>query len=129
MEVDPDTGQVTVHRLVTAHDVGTIINPLDHQGQIDGAGDARRVGENVAEVCQAEVRQAKRMVRDARAGEVERAEAGTPREHCSVGVYGPHELERLLDLHGRPQPGSGRQATTAHASGGMWTFTSSEPTS
>src|SRR3989442_12670835 len=35
--VDPDTGQVTVHRIVTAHDVGTIINPLDHQGQIDGA--------------------------------------------------------------------------------------------
>jgi CO/xanthine dehydrogenase Mo-binding subunit len=37
VEVDPETGQVTVHRLVTAHDVGTIINPLDHQGQIDGA--------------------------------------------------------------------------------------------
>jgi CO/xanthine dehydrogenase Mo-binding subunit len=26
-----------VQRIVTAHDVGTIINPLDHQGQIDGA--------------------------------------------------------------------------------------------
>jgi len=37
VEVDPETGQVTVHRMVTAHDVGTIINPLDHQGQIDGA--------------------------------------------------------------------------------------------
>ena len=37
VEVDPDTGQVTVHQIVTAHDVGTIINPLDHQGQIDGA--------------------------------------------------------------------------------------------
>jgi CO/xanthine dehydrogenase Mo-binding subunit len=37
VEVDPDTGQVTVHRIITAHDVGTIINPLDHQGQIDGA--------------------------------------------------------------------------------------------
>src|SRR5438132_1116522 len=37
VEVDPDTGQVTVHRIVTAHDVGTIINPLDHQGQIEGA--------------------------------------------------------------------------------------------
>jgi len=33
-------GQVTVHRLVTAHDVGTIINPLDHQGQIDRRGHA-----------------------------------------------------------------------------------------
>ncbi|HZU07472.1 MAG TPA: xanthine dehydrogenase family protein molybdopterin-binding subunit [Chloroflexota bacterium] len=36
VEVDPETGQVGVRRLVTAHDVGTIINPLGHQGQIDG---------------------------------------------------------------------------------------------
>ena len=28
--------QVDVLRLVTAHDVGTVINPLAHQGQIDG---------------------------------------------------------------------------------------------
>ncbi len=34
--VDPETGQVRVDRLVTAHDVGTIINPMLHQGQIDG---------------------------------------------------------------------------------------------
>jgi carbon-monoxide dehydrogenase large subunit len=34
--VDSETGQVRLHRLVTAHDVGTIINPLTHQGQIDG---------------------------------------------------------------------------------------------
>ena len=37
VEVDPETGQVKVHRIVTAHDVGTILNPLGHQGQIDGA--------------------------------------------------------------------------------------------
>ena len=36
VEVDTETGQVKVLRLVTAHDVGTIINPLAHQGQIDG---------------------------------------------------------------------------------------------
>ena len=36
VEVDPETGQVRLHRFVTAHDVGTIINPLGHQGQIDG---------------------------------------------------------------------------------------------
>ena len=36
VEVDPDTGAVRVDRLVTAHDVGTIINPVTHQGQIDG---------------------------------------------------------------------------------------------
>jgi CO/xanthine dehydrogenase Mo-binding subunit len=37
VEVDPDTGAVSVHRVVSAHDVGTIINPVAHQGQIDGA--------------------------------------------------------------------------------------------
>jgi CO/xanthine dehydrogenase Mo-binding subunit len=37
VEVDPDTGAVQVHRMVSAHDVGTIINPVTHQGQIDGA--------------------------------------------------------------------------------------------
>ena len=36
VEVDPDTGQVTVKKIVTAHDVGTILNPLAHQGQIEG---------------------------------------------------------------------------------------------
>lgn len=36
VEVDPETGQVRVHRLITAHDVGTIINPVTHQGQIEG---------------------------------------------------------------------------------------------
>jgi CO/xanthine dehydrogenase Mo-binding subunit len=37
VEVDPDTGAVRVHRVTSAHDVGTIINPITHQGQIDGA--------------------------------------------------------------------------------------------
>ncbi|OGQ50769.1 MAG: hypothetical protein A3I10_06675 [Deltaproteobacteria bacterium RIFCSPLOWO2_02_FULL_57_26] len=36
VEVDPETGQVKLHRFITAHDVGTIINPIGHQGQIDG---------------------------------------------------------------------------------------------
>jgi len=36
VEVDPETGQVHVRRITSAHDVGTIINPLGHQGQIDG---------------------------------------------------------------------------------------------
>ena len=36
VEVDPETGQVKVLRVVTAHDVGTIINPIAHQGQIAG---------------------------------------------------------------------------------------------
>ena len=37
VEVDADTGAVRVHRVVSAHDVGTVINPVAHQGQIDGA--------------------------------------------------------------------------------------------
>ncbi|HWH80260.1 MAG TPA: molybdopterin cofactor-binding domain-containing protein, partial [Candidatus Binatus sp.] len=37
VEVDPETGAVKLHRMITAHDVGTIINPTAHQGQIDGA--------------------------------------------------------------------------------------------
>ena len=36
VEVDPETGEVTVNKLVTAHDVGTVLNPLTHQGQIEG---------------------------------------------------------------------------------------------
>jgi CO/xanthine dehydrogenase Mo-binding subunit len=36
VEVDPETGRIKLHKFVTAHDVGTIINPLGHQGQIDG---------------------------------------------------------------------------------------------
>ncbi|MCH8847699.1 MAG: xanthine dehydrogenase family protein molybdopterin-binding subunit [Chloroflexi bacterium] len=37
VEVDAETGQVTLKRLVTAQDVGAIINTLGHQGQIDGS--------------------------------------------------------------------------------------------
>jgi CO/xanthine dehydrogenase Mo-binding subunit len=36
VHVDRETGQVRVRKLVTVHDVGTIINPVGHQGQIDG---------------------------------------------------------------------------------------------
>ena len=35
--IDPDTGAVHLLRFTTAHDVGTILNPVDHQGQIEGA--------------------------------------------------------------------------------------------
>jgi CO/xanthine dehydrogenase Mo-binding subunit len=36
VEVDRETGQVRVRKIVSAHDVGTVINPLTHQGQIEG---------------------------------------------------------------------------------------------
>ena len=37
MEVDTETGNITVKQIVTSHDVGTVYNPSGHQGQIDGA--------------------------------------------------------------------------------------------
>ncbi len=36
VEVDPETGQVKLRRFTSAHDVGTVINPLTHQGQVEG---------------------------------------------------------------------------------------------
>ena len=36
VEVDPETGEVKLLSFTTAHDVGQIINPLGHQGQING---------------------------------------------------------------------------------------------
>ncbi len=36
VSVDPETGQVVVERLTSSHEVGTIINPRMHQGQIEG---------------------------------------------------------------------------------------------
>ncbi len=35
--MDPETGEVKLLRFTTAHDVGRVLNPLDHQGQIEGA--------------------------------------------------------------------------------------------
>ena len=35
--VDPETGQIKLLRYTTAHDVGQIVNPIGHQGQIDGS--------------------------------------------------------------------------------------------
>jgi nicotinate dehydrogenase medium molybdopterin subunit len=36
VEVDVETGQVHLKQFTTAHSTGTVINPLMHQGQIDG---------------------------------------------------------------------------------------------
>jgi CO/xanthine dehydrogenase Mo-binding subunit len=36
VHVDPETGQVTLRSMVSAHTTGKVINPLMHQGQIDG---------------------------------------------------------------------------------------------
>ena len=36
VSVDPETGEVKLRRITTAHDTGVIMNPIGHQGQIDG---------------------------------------------------------------------------------------------
>ncbi len=37
VSVDRETGQVILLRFTTAHDVGMVVNPVGHQGQINGA--------------------------------------------------------------------------------------------
>jgi CO/xanthine dehydrogenase Mo-binding subunit len=46
--VDHETGQVRLKRIVTAHDVGTVVNPIMHQGQIEG-GLIQAVGQAMSE--------------------------------------------------------------------------------
>lgn len=36
VSVDPETGDVKLRRFTTAHDTGVIVNPIGHQGQIEG---------------------------------------------------------------------------------------------
>ena len=48
VEVDVETGRVRLHRFVTAHDVGSIINPIGHQGQIEG-GVVQGIGQGLIE--------------------------------------------------------------------------------
>jgi CO/xanthine dehydrogenase Mo-binding subunit len=36
IEVDEETGEIRLRQLTTAHSVGVILNPITHQGQIDG---------------------------------------------------------------------------------------------
>jgi CO/xanthine dehydrogenase Mo-binding subunit len=37
VEVDRETGEVKIRQVTTANSIGTILNPLTHQGQIDGS--------------------------------------------------------------------------------------------
>jgi CO/xanthine dehydrogenase Mo-binding subunit len=37
VEVDPQTGQVELKKFTSTHNTGTVLNPLMHQGQIEGA--------------------------------------------------------------------------------------------
>lgn len=48
LSVDPDTGEVTVHRYVVAQDVGFAINPVGIEGQIEG-GVVQGLGQALSE--------------------------------------------------------------------------------
>ncbi len=48
VRVDPETGAVELLRLTSAHDVGVVINPVGHQGQING-GVVQGVGHALTE--------------------------------------------------------------------------------
>ncbi|MBU2547945.1 MAG: molybdopterin-dependent oxidoreductase [Proteobacteria bacterium] len=37
VEVDPDTGLIRVEKMTTAHDCGTVINPMSVEGQLEGS--------------------------------------------------------------------------------------------
>ena len=37
VEVDPETGQIKLKKFTSTHNTGTVLNPLMHQGQIEGA--------------------------------------------------------------------------------------------
>jgi len=36
VQVDPETGEIRLRRFTSAHNTGTVLNPLMHQGQIEG---------------------------------------------------------------------------------------------
>ncbi|HEY8692205.1 MAG TPA: xanthine dehydrogenase family protein molybdopterin-binding subunit [Chloroflexota bacterium] len=88
VSVDPDTGQVTVERIVSCHDVGTIIHPILHQGQIDG-GVAQGFGFAVMEDLQ---------IQDGRVGALHLGEYKLPT------IADMPELETLL-VHAVEGPG------------------------
>ncbi|MDU8913053.1 xanthine dehydrogenase family protein molybdopterin-binding subunit [Aestuariicoccus sp. MJ-SS9] len=50
VEVDPDTGKVTIERFVSADDFGNIINPMIVEGQVHG-GIAQGIGQALLENC------------------------------------------------------------------------------
>jgi CO/xanthine dehydrogenase Mo-binding subunit len=53
VRVDPETGEVKLLRLTSAHDVGQIVNPLGHQGQING-GAVQGIGYGLMEELKVE---------------------------------------------------------------------------
>ncbi len=50
VEVDPDTGEVTIEKFVSADDFGNVVNPMIVEGQVQG-GIAQGIGQALLENC------------------------------------------------------------------------------
>ena len=101
---------------------------IDQQRQVAGRGDAADVLADVVQAGDAEVRQAERGVRDARAGEVEGAEAGALGEQRAEGIDGADDLQRSLVGEGGSEPGAcggGAASWAVHLAVQEWTWNDS----
>ena len=96
VEVDPDTGQVTIERFTTADDFGNVINPMIVDGQVHGGltqGIGQALLENAAYDAEGQLRSASYMdyamprAKDVPFFSVDHSN-GTPCTHNPLGVKG-----------------------------------------
>jgi carbon-monoxide dehydrogenase large subunit len=104
VEVDPETGKVRLHRFTTAHDVGTVINPITHQGQIEG-GVVMGVGQALME----ELVMERGHVINANLGDYKLpTTADAPKLEtvlvCSGGGLAPHEAKAIGEFANNSPP-------------------------
>jgi CO/xanthine dehydrogenase Mo-binding subunit len=111
--VDPETGETTVERIVTAHDVGTIINPVTHQGQING-GLVTGYGLAVTE----ELISSEGRIANAHLGDYKLPSAADLPDLDTVlvpsaGGTGPYEAKAIGELANNPTPAAIANAIAA----------------
>ena len=102
VSVDPDTGAFKLLRFTSAHDVGTVINPMGHQGQING-GIVQGMGHGMME----ELRVAAGRVTTANLGDYKMPtvcdvpELRTVLVESAIGV-GPYQIKGIGELANVP---------------------------
>jgi CO/xanthine dehydrogenase Mo-binding subunit len=100
VEVDLQTGQMHVRRLAAAVDAGTVLNPLTHQGQLDG-GIVMGFGQSTME----------ELAMDTDRGQVTNVHLGDYKLPCAADI--PHFTSVLLDTPGGLAPYGGKPAGEA----------------
>ena len=110
IEVDPDTGEVTLHDFVVAQDVGKAINPLGVEGQMQG-GAVQSLGFALTEGLMYDEQRAADEPEPAR---LPQAHRGRPAEHRDDHRRGaragrPVRRPRRRRAADRPGPGRDRQ--------------------